>query len=132
MPKSNVEICEFVYDQPDHRAYAETLVAFIGDSAERRLSDLVHESLLARSSNWYGDGSIVYSLSGKGFDLLAQTQQAYQQRAQDRADQAAYEARAQQHADYLAGLNRRTMIASGIISAIVSALMSILIRLLFG
>ena len=132
MPKSNVEICEFVYNQPDHRVNAETLAAFIGESAERRLSDLYHENLLARSSNWYGDGSIVYSLSGKGFDLLAQTQQAYQQRAQDRADQAAYEARAQQHADYLAELNRRTMIVSGIISAIVSAAMSILIRLLFG
>lgn len=132
MLKSNLEILEYVHSCPNHSVDADTLAAFIGDSAERRLSDLVHGGLLARSSNWYGDGPVVYSLSGKGFDLLAQTQHANQQRAQDRADQAAYEARAQHHADYLADLNRRTMIVSGIISAIVSAAMSILIRLLFG
>ncbi|MBE5774430.1 MAG: hypothetical protein E7337_10930 [Clostridiales bacterium] len=132
MLKSNLEILEYVHSCPNHSVDADTLAAFIGDSAEKRLSDLYHENLLARSSNWYGDGVVVYSLSGKGFDLLAKTHQTNQQRAQDRADQAANEARAQQHADYLAGLNRRTMFVSGIISAIVSALMSILIRLLFG
>lgn len=132
MLKSNEEILEYVCSCPDHSADAVTLAAYIGDSAERRLADLYRDGLLSRASNWYGDGSVVYSLTGKGFDLLARGQQLRQQRAQDRADQAAYEARAEHHADRLADRNRRTMIVSGIISAIVSALMSILIRLLFG
>lgn len=85
MLKSNLEILDYVHSCPNHTVDADTLAAFIGDSAERRLSDLFHDNLLARSSNWYSDGPVIYSLSGKGFDLLAQNEQERQRRADDEA-----------------------------------------------
>ena len=128
MLKSNLEILEYVHSCPNHSVDADTLAAFIGDSAERRLSDLFHDSLLARSSNWYSDGPVVYSLSGKGFDLLARNEQERQRRADD-------EARDERHrleAEAQAARNRRNVLVSAILGAIVGAVAALVLQKLFG
>ena len=112
MPKTDVEIVQFVFNRPDHSADMPALRAFIGDTADRRVLSMVHAHLLKCSSNWFGEQrTALYSVDSAGEALLAEhyrqlkqardeKSQRERQREEDRAYAAANDRKKRKH-DYL-------------------------------
>ena len=132
MLKSNLDILSFIDSQPERAVALDALKAYIGDNADRRVSDLVHDHVLRCDSNWYGDGPAVCSLGFRGDELLAVHQQAEQQARDDRAYYEAQEERHRQEAEALARINRRNVFISGISGAVVGSVLAFILQQLIG
>ena len=132
MSKSNIDILSFVDSQPGRAIEIDALNAYIGDNAERRVSDLVHDHVLKCDSDWYGSGPAILSLDSRGDELLAAHQQAEQQARDNRSYYEAQEERHRQEAEALARINRRNVFISGISGAVVGSVLAYLLQRLFG
>lgn len=89
MPKTDIEILEFIYNQPNHAASPVDLRSFIGENANRRISDLVHAKKIRSTASWLDDTPEMYVLDVEGEKLLAAHRQQIDQARQHEADRKA-------------------------------------------
>ena len=132
MPRANIDILSFIYSRPGCAVELDALKSYIGDNADRRVSDLVHDHVLKCDSNWYGAGPAVCSLGHRGDELLAAHQQAEQQAREDRAYYEAQEERHRHEAEALARINRRNVFISGISGAVVGSVLAYILQRFIG
>ena len=108
------------------------LKSFIGDNADRRVSDLVHDHVLRCDADWFGPGPALCSLGFRGDELLAAHQQVEQKARDDRAYYEAHEERHRLESEALAKINRRNVFVSGITGAVVGSVLAYILQRLFG
>lgn len=127
MLKTDIEILEFIHGQPGHAADYDILRSFIGENAERRLSDLVHARLLKYDPHWNDNRSTTYALAAKGEALLAEHLQNVEKAIQRRADEDAEKERDRLQAKTREAKNRWFSLLSAIIGAAVGSVLTFLL-----
>ena len=132
MPKSNIEILSFIDSQPGSTVEIDALKAFIGENAERRVSDLVHDHVLRCDADWFSGDPALCSLGHRGDELLAAHQQVEENARQDRAYYEAQEERHRHEAEALARVKRRNVFISGITGAVIGSILTFLLQRFFG
>lgn len=127
MPKTDIEILSFVDSSPEHQADAYALRGFIGENADRRISDMLASRLLKVDLNWFSDRPAIYSLDASGDRLLADHQQRLDDEIHRRADQQTEKEIDRLHAESLERRGRMSNLTSAILGAIVGALLTFLL-----
>ena len=98
MLRTDIEILKFIDEQPGRIVEENELMAFIGENATRRLIGLRADGLIIRNQHWYDSRPTDYRLDAKGEALLAEHEQALEQRrrsiAEAKAEQAEQKAEA--------------------------------------
>lgn len=89
MPKSDLEILDFIESQPDRSAPTADLRSFIGDNADRRLYDLRSTHQIRRCGGWEYETPERYMLDIEGEKRLSARQQQIDEARQREADRKA-------------------------------------------